>query len=225
MVTMSDFIVPDGGYGRIWEKAYQGSLVGSGPEVFCVWPYVIANMKQHRDYGAVIMLNPKLLAVIFGEGADEDFVMRGIAKLCAEDPDTKNGKEENGRRLVQVSGFMYRVVNGAEYMRVRAKESHAAAQARYRAKKKGAKSQAQVRAENEGRERRFLEADKRGDQEGADRIAAEGLPSLGEVLMSMPELPTEEGPPDDQDVEWERTQHKEDAAAEADPEPEEPFEP
>lgn len=172
MVIMSDFIVPDGGYGRIWEKAYQGSLVGSGPEVFCVWPYVIANMKRHREYGAVVLLNPSLLAAIFG--AAVNFVEAGISKLCEPDPDTKNGKEEGGRRLIPISGFMYRVVNGAEYMNVRAKESHAEAQARYREKKKKqGKSAGQVQAEARDREKRFVAAE---SEEERDRIAAEGLP-------------------------------------------------
>lgn len=41
--------------------------------------------------------------------------------------------------------------------------------------KKVGKSQAQVRREAAGREARFVKAELNGDQEGADRIAAEGL--------------------------------------------------
>ncbi len=129
-MSMSEFVEPSGWYGRIWASMYEGSLAGSGPEVFCLMPYVIAKMRM-KDGKATVLLNPKVLAPIFGV-KDENFVVVGIEKLCAPDPLTQNGKEQEGKRLIHVEGHLYEVVNGAAYMAIRAKERHADAQARYR---------------------------------------------------------------------------------------------
>jgi hypothetical protein len=167
------FIAPAGGYGRLWESVYEGSMVGSGPEVFCLWPYVVAKMRKDAEHGATVLLNPGLLGAVFGV-SDERFVRVGIEKLCDVDPKTKNGKDEDGRRLVHISGYLYRVVNGAAYMAIRSKESHVAAQKRYREKKKSGKTPLQKT--NDERERRFIRALGDGDEVAADRIAAEGIP-------------------------------------------------
>jgi hypothetical protein len=169
------FESPSGNYGRIWERLYEGSLAGAGAEVFCLWPYAVTKMRRDREHGATVLLNPIVLAAVFG--VDVEFVKRGIERLCDPDPHTKNGIGDEGRRLVHVVGYLYRVPTGAAYMAVRAKDAHAAAQAKYRERekvKKGGKSQGAVRAENEGRERRFVEAEKAGDVGKADEIAAEG---------------------------------------------------
>lgn len=108
-------------------------MVGAGPEVFCLWPYVIAKMRSRGGEGATVLLNPVLLRDVFGV-PDEDFIKRGIAKLCDVDVSSKNGKEQDGRRLVHISGHLYGVVNGAAYIALRSKERHAAAQAVYRKK-------------------------------------------------------------------------------------------
>jgi hypothetical protein len=125
-------------------------------------------------------------------------VERGIEKLCSPDANTKNGAEREGRRLVKVSGHLYLVVNGENYIAIRSKERHADAQARYREKqkaKKGGKSQAQVKAENDGRERRFVDADGKGDLVGADEIAAEGLPVTSRPNKEYESEPPAEMPP------------------------------
>ena len=108
-------------------------MVGAGPEVFCLWPYVISKMRARGGEGATVLLNPSLLKEVFGV-ADEDFIKLGIAKLCAVDCASKNGKEQDGRRLVHISGHLYGVVNGADYIALRSKERHAAAQSLYRQK-------------------------------------------------------------------------------------------
>lgn len=132
---MSEFSMPAGGYGRIWEHMYEGSLAGAGAEVFCLMPYIIAKMRLSPGVGAVVMLNPDVLQPIFGVKED-GFVQRGIDKLCAPDPNTKNGQEADGRRLVKLSGHLYLVVNGEAYIAIRSKERHADAQARYRNRQK-----------------------------------------------------------------------------------------
>ncbi len=109
-------------------------MVGMGAEVFCIWPYIISKMRLSRGM-ATVMLNPALLKEVFG--VDEGFVKRGVERLCAPDKASKNGTQEQGRRIKHVSGFMYQVVNGAEYIAIRSREKHAEAQAKYRDKKKG----------------------------------------------------------------------------------------
>lgn len=161
------------GFGRIFESMYQGSMVGAGPDVFAVWPYVIAHMRAHAEHGALVELNPKLLAFILG--ASEAQIEKAINFLCDQDPDSRS-KAEDGKRLVRMGQFVYRVVNGAEYMAVRAKEDarfkHAERQKRYRGNQSRKR---QIRVENESREARFVEAHKNGDEALADKIAAEGL--------------------------------------------------
>lgn len=84
--------------------------------MFAVWSYVIAKMRPDDKVGAQVDLNATLLACILGE--KESVVEEVIQKLCA--PDLKSrSKEEEGKRLVQVGTFSYRVVNGAAYMAIR----------------------------------------------------------------------------------------------------------
>lgn len=164
---MSDFHEPAGGYGRIWESMYEGSLAGAGPEVFCLMPYVIAKMRMSKGR-AMVLLNPKLLVSIFGGDTDLEFVERGIEKLCAPDPDSKNGRDKEGRRLIRLEGHLYEVVNGVHYMQIRNNERHADAQARYRERKKKQKSEALPG------EQAALAS---GDRKVEDRITAEALPA------------------------------------------------
>ena len=164
-----DFVKPVGGYGRIWEGMYEGSMVGAGPEVFCLWPYVVTKMRQ-VDGVAQVMLNPDLLRVVFGVD-DVEFVRRGIAKLCEGDESSKNGKENGGRRLYHISGYCYGVTNGARYMAIRAKDRHAEAQARYRDRQRRqvqGKGRRLTEAEHDERRERKLD---RVDELNADREA------------------------------------------------------
>lgn len=166
-------VLAKSGFGRIFETMYQGSMVGAGPNVFAVWPYVIAHMRAHPEHGALVELNPKLLAFIFG--TDEKEVEAAIDYLCAPDKASRS-KAEEGRRLIKMGTFLYRVVNGAGYLAIRKKEderfSHARRQARYESKRR---RKSQVEAQNDEREKRFIEAVNNGDECQADRIAAEGL--------------------------------------------------
>lgn len=157
------------GFGRIFEAMYEGSMVGAGPHVFAVWPYVIAHMRGHAEYGALVELNPKLLGFILG--AKEGDVAEAIDYLCAPDNGSRT-KAEEGRRLVKLGQFLYRVVNGAGYLAIRRAEdkrfAHANRQVRYEAKKKARKSSRPVKSANEIA---VEKADAAGDQAGATRIA------------------------------------------------------
>lgn len=136
-------------YGKIFETMYTGSMVGKGSPMFAVWGYVIANMKPERivtdagtgkkvSFGAQVELNSGLLAYILGE--KQEVVERVIKQLCMPDPKSRT-KEEEGRRLVQVGEYAYRVVNGEHYRKLRnaeeRREYQRVKQAEYRAKKKG----------------------------------------------------------------------------------------
>lgn len=136
------FVPPKGGYGRVFEAMYTGSMIGAGLEAFALMPYVISNMRIHPEKGAVVELNPVLLAFIFEGRSDEEAQKRvqvGIDKLCEEDPRSRNAAE-GGRRLVRLGQFLYRVVNGEKYNAIRSKErdrlKNAEAQRRHRQKTK-----------------------------------------------------------------------------------------
>lgn len=117
-------------YGKIFESLYTGSMVGRGSAMFAVWGYVIANMKPEKvvsvegkerkmAIGAHVELNHKLLAFILGE--KESVVEKVIEELCSPDPQSRS-KEEQGRRLIKLSEFDYRVVNGEQYRSIRSAE-------------------------------------------------------------------------------------------------------
>lgn len=148
--------------------------------MFAVWPYVIAHMRPNGDRTVfTVELNPDLIARVIGEKeADVEEVIR---KCCEPDPRTRTHTKE-GRKLVQIDSYLYEVVNGATYDRIKRtedlKEQNRIRQARHYRKKKG-KSPKQVRLENESRSRRADEAEGRGDRNGAEAIAAEGLPGGG----------------------------------------------
>jgi len=111
---------------------YKGSLVGAGFNVFAVWNYVITN-----THFGVIELNPKLLAAILGGEIGE--VESAIEFLCKPDAESRS-KDEEGRRLVKEGQFQYRVVNWAEYQKLRSedelREYNRRKQAEYRAKQR-----------------------------------------------------------------------------------------
>src|ERR1017187_168876 len=97
-------------YGKIFASMYTGSLVGSGPVVFALFPYIIANARP--DEGSTIDLNPVLLAAIFG--CPQDAVAAAIEFLCL--PDEKSRTiTESGCRLMRKGPMTYFVVNLEKY--------------------------------------------------------------------------------------------------------------
>ena len=122
-------------FGKHFESLYEGSMVGAGAIVFAVWGYVIAKQKPDKLYGSVVRLNPELLGAVIGEKPDG--IVKAIEFLCSPDPRTYTPGDE-GRRLVKIVQFDYRVVNGAMYRGIRNDEErrhqNRLAQQRYRAK-------------------------------------------------------------------------------------------
>lgn len=108
-------------------------------------------------------------------GMDVEVGLAALERLGSPEKDSRTPDFE-GRRLVRVDGG-YLALNFWKYHE---KDHTAAVRAkRYREKKhkKLRKTPMAIRAENEARERRFVAAEERSDQNGADAIAAEGLPA------------------------------------------------
>jgi hypothetical protein len=124
-------------YGKSFDSKYTGSMVGKGFASFALLDYVIANMKPDATVGFQVDLNSKILSTVFGE--PEESVVRAIEFLCAPDPESRTPDEE-GRRLVKVGTFSYRVVNGVKYDKIRneedRREQNRLAQQRHREKVK-----------------------------------------------------------------------------------------
>lgn len=120
-------------YGKHFASMYQRSMVGSGAIVFAVMGYVIANYRLDRTVGAQVTLNPHLLSAILGEKVSA--VEGAINFLCSPDPKSTS-KEEEGRRLVKIGEFEYRVVNGAKYTAVRNEDERREYQRQWMANKR-----------------------------------------------------------------------------------------
>jgi hypothetical protein len=95
-------------FGKIFDSVFTGSLFGSGPTVFAVWSYVIANAEPP----GTVELNPALLAACIGTGVDE--INRALEFLTSPDPESRN-QDEEGRRLIKIRAFTYFVVSFEAY--------------------------------------------------------------------------------------------------------------
>lgn len=107
-------------FGKSFESKYTGSMVGAGAMRFAVLDFVITTQKPSREWGSVVEINPVLLGAILGESVED--VGEAIDFLCAPDPNSRS-KEEEGRRMVKLGEFLYRVVNGAKYRAIRDEEA------------------------------------------------------------------------------------------------------
>ena len=106
-------------FGKSFESKYTGSMVGAGAMRFAVLDFVITTQKPSREHGSVVEINPILLAAILGETVED--VNEAISFLCSPDANSRS-KEEDGRRMVKIGEFIYRVVNGAKYRAIRDEE-------------------------------------------------------------------------------------------------------
>lgn len=125
-------------YGKIFASLFTGSMYGAGSPKFAVMSYVIANMQPDRDVGFQVELNIRDLASRIGEPVE--VIQGAIDFLCAPDIESRS-KDEEGRRLVKIGSFDYRVVNGKAYAEIRneeqRRENNRIRQARFRKKKDG----------------------------------------------------------------------------------------
>lgn len=102
-------------YGKIFSSMFRGSLYGKGWGPLLVMNYAVANATPDKEFGMVVDLNPKEMADRFGE--DESDVRAAIGLLCEPDPDTTT-PDEDGKRLVKLGAFQYRLVNGLKYQAI-----------------------------------------------------------------------------------------------------------
>lgn len=167
-------------YGKHFASMYEGSMVGAGAIPFAIMGYVIANYQLDQKVGAQVRLNPVLLAAILGE-AEKD-IEKGIEYLCA--PDGKSStKVENGRRLIQIGEFDYRVVNGAKYTAIKNEEERREAN---RLAKQRERAQKKVKSANSGPQSGEI-----AHQMASDNGASEA--QLNSIVEET--LPTEEADP------------------------------
>lgn len=154
-------------YGKHFASMYSGSMVGRGAVVFAVMGYVIANMKPDAEVGMQVELNALLLGAILGEQPAD--IEAAIEFLAGPDPASRS-KEEEGRRLVRLGQFDYKVVNGLKYRGIRderdRREYNRVAQQVHRAKKKRA-------ARPMGAEGAFVKAEAVGGPVASDRVLQE----------------------------------------------------
>jgi len=117
-------------------------------------------------------------------------VLEAVQTLSEPDASSHTPDEE-GRRIRAVPGGWF-VINHEQYRfstearREFWREQKRKQREKEEAKKKPRKSAGQVRAESDGRERRFVEAERNGNEELAGLIAAEGLPEAPVVVTSAP---------------------------------------
>lgn len=105
-------------FGKFFASTFTGSLFGSGPDVFAVWGYVIANTVD-----ATVELNPHLLSAVLG--APVERVDAAIVFLTQPDPQSRS-QASQGRRLIHESAFQYHVVNHDRYRQLRNEEDRRA---------------------------------------------------------------------------------------------------
>lgn len=147
-------------------------MYGAGSPAFALMSYVIANMKPDKTVGFQVELNVKDLANRIGES--EETIQKGIDFLCAPD-DQSRSSEGEGRRLIKIGSFDYRVVNGVHYAEIRNEEER-----REKNRLRQIKHRLKIPASQEkppsekyrSRERRAVRADNEGNQELSDAIAA-----------------------------------------------------
>lgn len=202
-------------FGKIFESMFTGSMVGKGSPFFAVWAYVIAHAVPDSKVGTQVELNPAIIGFLLGEPVET--VERVLREM--QEPDLKSRtQDEQGRKLVPLGGYSYRVVNGAKYRAMRdqaaRREQNRRAQAVFRDKKVLKRSQLGP-GEAAGTAR--LEA---GDEAGAARIADDlvaararavppgatvippvmprvpgrGLPLMPPTVPPTPQLPPLDGP-------------------------------
>ena len=116
------------GYGKHFSSMYDGSMYGAGAVVFAVWGYCIGKA-DGRDF--TLEVNPKKLADTLGE-KDVQTVVDALAYLCAPDPASRS-KEEDGRRLLKIGEYMYKLVNMEHYRAMYSQENRREYQRTYQA--------------------------------------------------------------------------------------------
>ena len=102
-------------YGRAYASMFHRSLVGKGPVAFALWTYVVSHAYPAAVGGeliGVVSLNSYEVATLIG--CDQSEIDGQIEVFCLPDPKS-NSKLAEGRKLVRLSDYLFRVVNFMEY--------------------------------------------------------------------------------------------------------------
>lgn len=94
----------DGSYAKVFRTMFTGSMYGAGLHVFAVWSWILAN----KDEDGLLEIQPRRVADELGGTVDQ--VLEAVEYLMRPDPESRS-KDEEGRRIVSVGAFTYRVVN------------------------------------------------------------------------------------------------------------------
>jgi|HubBroStandDraft_4_1064222.scaffolds.fasta_scaffold46296_2 hypothetical protein len=97
------------GWGKFYAKTFTGSMYGAGTHVFTLMGYCVANAMPPEG---VVEINTRMLAPVFGCKPEE--VEAALKYLSEPDPESRTPGSE-GRRLIQVGAFTYRLVNFLQY--------------------------------------------------------------------------------------------------------------
>ena len=171
-------------FGKIFDSTFSGSMVGSGANVFAVWSYIIANTRPP----GVVEINPVILSAIIGCHKDE--IQKSVDFLQAEDPNSRT-KDHEGRRLLKIGEFLYRVPTWQKYRDSRNDEErrayNAEAQRKHRANKtsnkpsmtvidnKHVSAQAEAEAEAEAEQIQNTPLPPKGGTKGPLQLRAEAI--------------------------------------------------
>ena len=171
-------------YTKLFSEIVASSVWDEDDKTRIVWITMLA--LKNRDH---FVRGTERFLCLAARVSPED-CRRALDRLEGPDPQSRT-PANNGCRVQAVAGG-WQILNGELYQHklspAERAEYNRAKQAEYRKRKraeKPSKSAARVRAEYESREKRYLEADGRGDLESCDRIAAEGLPVVLTVEKSV----------------------------------------
>lgn len=152
-----------------------------------LWAYVLSKMRPDRAKSAYYVdLNPRLLKDTIGKVTEEE-VGRAIERFCSQEKESAS-PTEGGKKLVREGQFLYRVVNAAEYQKLRNLEHRRAYQREYMQRRR-AKRGPLLPGE--------ALAMRAGGEEGIDQVVTEALPERlrREPPDDFEEPPIESGEP------------------------------
>jgi hypothetical protein len=154
-------------------------MVGAGFGAYSIMGYVISNMKPDREVGFQVELNVTVLSAVFGESAAA--IQEAIDFLCDTDKESRTPVED-GRRLVKVGQFAYRVVNGTLYASIRneeaRREQNRRAQEKFRNNRKPQSNpMKKMKPAPPAGEAAFVKAYANRDEKTCDQIVYDHLPT------------------------------------------------
>lgn len=149
----------DNSFGKFYAKTFTGSMMGAGSHVIALMAYAVSHAKPPDGE---VEINPALAAYQIGDSVER--IEQALAYLQAADPQSRS-KGEEGRRLVRMGEYRYRLVNWLAHREgtdVEAQHRYwRKKQAEYRSRRarKGAGSREQI-VERLRREGKDAEADR-----------------------------------------------------------------